>query len=115
MKTEIKEKWVAALRSGKYKQGRQLLRNLEEDSWCCLGVLCDLAIKDGLNLKVEVGRGEWTKGASYNGRSSFLPWEVIEWAGLDSSIPGIERTNLVEMNDGGVDFTEIADAIERNL
>ena len=34
--------WVAALRSGKYKQGRKQLFSPMNDSYCCLGVLCDV-------------------------------------------------------------------------
>lgn len=33
--------WIAALRSGKYKQGKHVLRNLQ-DEYCCLGVKRDL-------------------------------------------------------------------------
>ena len=36
----FKKKWVKALRSGKYKQGRCRLYNPETDSYCCLGVAC---------------------------------------------------------------------------
>lgn len=44
MKKELKEEWVKALRSGKYKQGREMLRkNVNgEDYYCCLGVLADI-------------------------------------------------------------------------
>lgn len=42
MNPEIKTKWVEALRSGKYKQGKKSLRSREGDKYCCLGVLCDL-------------------------------------------------------------------------
>jgi hypothetical protein len=34
---KIKQKWLKALRSGKYKQGQCAL--YEEGSYCCLGVL----------------------------------------------------------------------------
>ena len=34
------QKWAAALRSGKYKQGTTSLYH--EGSYCCLGVLCEL-------------------------------------------------------------------------
>lgn len=47
------EEWIAALRSGKYQQGYGQLR--EFDSYCCLGVACDLydatgweSVRDGL-------------------------------------------------------------------
>ena len=40
MKKELIEQWIVALRSGKYMQGRQQLK--KEDSFCCLGVACDI-------------------------------------------------------------------------
>ena len=39
MPAEIKAKWLAALRSGQYKQGKLFLYDGEEDAYCCLGVL----------------------------------------------------------------------------
>jgi hypothetical protein len=41
MRLDIAKKWVEALRSGKYKRATHRLR-ANEDSFCCLGVLCDL-------------------------------------------------------------------------
>ena len=41
MNKEIKERWIAALRSGKYKQAQNVLRT-GKDRLCCLGVLCDV-------------------------------------------------------------------------
>jgi len=40
----IKKEWVAALRSGKYKQGDTYLKNTTDGKtkFCCLGVACDL-------------------------------------------------------------------------
>lgn len=40
MKKSIADKWVRALRSGKYKQGVWMLKSL--DRFCCLGVLCEI-------------------------------------------------------------------------
>lgn len=37
MDSKIKEQWVAALRSGKYKQGTGYLNR--DGKFCCLGVL----------------------------------------------------------------------------
>lgn len=34
----FKKKWVAALRSGKYKQGMHVLYNPDKETYCCLGV-----------------------------------------------------------------------------
>lgn len=39
MNTTIKKAWIAALRSGRYKQGRGFLKN-PDGARCCLGVLC---------------------------------------------------------------------------
>jgi len=43
---ELKKRWIDALRSGKYIQGDSTLRFFDADSgkdtFCCLGVLCDL-------------------------------------------------------------------------
>jgi hypothetical protein len=36
---EHKDKWLAALRSGEFKQGKTVLVN-ENKEYCCLGVLC---------------------------------------------------------------------------
>ncbi len=41
MNPNVKEKWVKALRSGHYQQGKGMLRT-HDDAFCCLGVLCDL-------------------------------------------------------------------------
>ena len=43
MDPELKAKWVAALRSGEYKQGRDVLHNNKSNTYCCLGVLCRVA------------------------------------------------------------------------
>ena len=43
MDQQIKKSWIAALLSGKYKQGQGLLRRCNgEDVFCCLGVLVDI-------------------------------------------------------------------------
>jgi len=40
MKQEYKQPWIDALKSGKYKKGRNNLRR--GDKFCCLGVLLDI-------------------------------------------------------------------------
>lgn len=110
------EKWVAALRSGEYAQGRGLLRS--EDGYCCLGVLCDVFMK-------ETGEGEWAdpleNGDLYfrldnESEGYFPPQRVYEWAGLvekDGSYTDLRHlTSLVDLNDNRVPFEEIANVIE---
>ena len=41
LKPVTRAEWIAALRSGAYKQGRDSLKR--GDRFCCLGVACDLA------------------------------------------------------------------------
>lgn len=45
---ELLTEWVAALRSGKYQQGREYLHNRETNTYCCLGVVCDILTQHGI-------------------------------------------------------------------
>lgn len=58
---EIKEKWLEALKSGKYKQGVGMLYKCGEH--CCLGVLCEIHP----NLSIT----DHGYGALVNGRDTF--------------------------------------------
>jgi hypothetical protein len=131
MDLEIKRQWVAALRSGDYRQGQKALS--VNGKYCCLGVLCDLAEKAGV-VSSEVTRTEMISfgdeevdvtfyGAE--GSSSFLPEEVVEWAGTDDGMPSIVKPHpyyddstlssaLHILNDDGKSFAEIADMIEQD-
>lgn len=46
MDNELKSQWVAALRSGKYKQTQGTLK--DSTGFCCLGVLREIAGHDAL-------------------------------------------------------------------
>jgi hypothetical protein len=111
MKPEIKEQWVAALRSGEFKQGRGSLR--KGDLFCCLGVLTDLFVRatGAAWNKIGGAMGIGEEGAC-------LPRLVMEWAGLDNPNPYIldqkgRLLSAASLNDHGATFAEIADAIER--
>ncbi len=72
MKKSIANKWVKALRSGKYTQTKNHL--CDSVGHCCLGVLCELYIKDTKdNIKVDT---------DYAGESELLPECVVAWAGM---------------------------------
>lgn len=64
MDQKYKAKWVNALRSGKFTQGKSVLHNLDDDSYCCLGVLCHILEADGL-IKSDVVQ-ESVSGEVYN-------------------------------------------------
>jgi hypothetical protein len=48
---KLKAKWVKALRSDKFKQGREDLYNPHDQTHCCLGVLCRVAGKSDAAIK----------------------------------------------------------------
>jgi hypothetical protein len=109
----IRARWTAALRSGGYEQGRGALR--VSDEFCCLGVLCDLAVSSGVVKAAENDYGYW----HYGGETGRLPRAVFGWADLDGSSPEVmipHLTALVELatlnDDLRWDFAAIADVID---
>ena len=121
MDSTIKEKWLAALRSGKYKQGTNELRT-NESKFCCLGVLCDVYRKEtklGKWSKNDFGNFKFTNTKKSNNTfmgSGRLPLSVMEWAGLPQANPIIDVTeSLAGLNDSGASFEKIADIIEKKF
>ena len=120
MNKEIAKKWVEALRSGEYEQGRRALRS-GDSKYCCLGVLCKIVEK-------EVD-GRWLPVYNENGDYGFSTPENT-WAGMpgsdvDTFVNGKggddyiynyayngRETDLASLNDDGVTFDEIATLIE---
>lgn len=103
MKPEIKKLWVKALRSGEYTQGLQQLVN--NNRFCCLGVLCDLARKAGV-VELKAGQDHMDVPRLFYGtpeehsipfkpnteagaKYEVLPKSVMEWAGLDVNNPDL--------------------------
>ncbi len=101
MEASLKAKWIEALRSGKYKQGRWALRT-KPDHFCCLGVLCDVS-----------SFSEWEENGlcySYEGALSHLP------PVLRNQLTREAKETLMEMNDySGMSFPDIADWIGTNI
>lgn len=118
MNEDIKSRWLAALRSGDYKQGKDFLHNVENDTYCCLGVLCDIYAK-GENVECRKPDG----GVEYFfDAHEVLPNEIIEWAGFKEFDvnPSVKTDtgiweSVAELNDNGNSFIEIAGMIERSL
>lgn len=107
MDEQIKKQWVEALRSGKYKQGREYLRTeLSKGTYnyCCLGVLCD--IKDE-----RIWDHKQPQDYINYAYSEFPSYTILDWAKLNGKI----AEGLAAMNDCGASFEEIADWIETNL
>jgi hypothetical protein len=117
MKKNIKEKWLAALRSGDYQQTDSALRTTK--GFCCLGVLCDLYDKTKRQNNWEF-LGD-VKYRHLDNMYGSLPDAVMQWAGLDSEDPLIVRSRshsvcLSELNDQeNYSFKKIANVIEKYL
>jgi len=120
--------WIKALRSGDYRQGEDYLHTSgTEERFCCLGVACDLAVKEGVitarAAHPESGSGAWNYAS--DGEESFLPESVRSWLGLLSADPtvyldepleefGPATACVTDLNDGERwTFDQIADALER--
>jgi hypothetical protein len=125
MNPEIKAQWVAALRSGEYKQGTGRLHlALEEgaEKMCCLGVLSHLAYVSGVCDRQATPCNVYAYGRE--GNTATLPQEVTTWSGLDDDSPYVNGLLLTVHNDGDdtqerrlfpKSFLEIADLIEEHL
>jgi len=112
MNSEIKAKWLEALRSGKYKQGKVHLRD-RNSNYCCLGVLCDLiSPEDWVENPAHSSAFAIpeTKGSRWL-RTCFPPNRVLNVAAVTIT----QGDMLACMNDGGSSFEEIAKYIEEYL
>lgn len=107
LRSDIKKSWLKALRSGNYEQCRKRLRH--DDAYCCLGVLCDLRNADAWT---KTSGGTWLYNFPTGVRNEeTIPFEELFEMTLDSDA----RTALIDMNDDGKSFAEIADWIEAKL
>ena len=108
MDAQLKEKWIAALRSGDYEQGANYLKR--GNNYCCLGVLCDVI--GGPEVWEETALLSTCKCSLSGESTQSLSVETLRSIELD---PDHEET-LIEMNDDrDASFDEIADWIEENL
>lgn len=119
MKREIAKRWAEALTSGKYKQTKGRLQRTkpggkgEPVGFCCLGVLCELAVADGVIPPAYCP--DHLSGGMYGGLWSTLPDEVQEWAGAEVDDPRLEPDHAPAsyLNDKeGKTFEELAEAIK---
>lgn len=131
MNTEVKQKWIDALRSGKYDQGSEKLRSVQ--GYCCLGVLCDLYSKEqgsewefrGYDETDHKPQDYW----SFEDQWEFLPESVRDWAGLPVCNPSVRvdvtdnddeddwfyNDEIANLNDSGYTFNELSNLIEQQF
>jgi hypothetical protein len=92
MDTQVKQRWLEALRSGEYKKARGRLHNTRNGTHCCLGVL---------DIVAELGSDG-----------------VGQLTGTDLRHVGMnydEQDTLAILNDRSGGWDKVCDYIERNL
>ncbi len=112
MKKEIADLWIEDLLAYPKRQGRGRLRPTR-DTYCCLGRLCQLAVKAKVILPAE----RTAHGYHYGRDSTGLPDSVRDWAGMKSSVGRLlgSEESLAQMNDLETSsFATIAEVIKRN-
>ena len=103
MISDMKDKWLIALRSGDYVQTQGVLK--DNQGFCCLGVILDI-----------INPENWIP-------DEVLTWD--HWENEDSILPDFVRKDLhltpdnqcklISMNDSDCSFETIADWIEEEL
>lgn len=107
MKEDVKREWIAALRSGEYKQARNTLCTAD-GAMCCLGVLIDISQDGYWELCGDV--------YLYDGFTSAPSYAIRHEVGLGDNA----MYQLTARNDGvggqrQQSFRQIANFIEANL
>jgi hypothetical protein len=118
MNAELKAKWLAALRSGEFVQGKGELLNDRQGSnkrYCCLGVL---AICAGIS---EYAIARKSSLDHINRNDLIGPWNLDEkhqctaYNSFNEDTWDTPQRRLAGMNDNGEDFLHIAAWIEANI
>lgn len=103
---ELVDKWLNALRSGKYHQTTRRLRDFK--GYCCYGVLCDIIDPTAWQEVEKVS----VKCHTYNGQESMPDSETMGKVGFFSQNME-DGSRFAIMNDQGKTFNEIADELEK--
>jgi len=111
MDARIQGLWADRLESGTVPQGHGRLGD-STGARCCLGVLCDIAVEEGViqGGLDDMGHMRYS-GDPENGdtpdewEGGVLPLAVRRWAGLDSANPDLMLTDADGLTDYGVPAT----------
>lgn len=107
------KKWIEALRSGEYRQGRSAL--CRDGGYCCLGVACAIYVDEVGDITVEKENVMGHYDLSYDGERHYLPNKVRDWLGLNNVAGRYDSVNdfsLSALNDEGYNFRKIAQIIK---
>lgn len=109
--------WVEALESDEFQQGKHVLHRQtpDGDKYCCLGVACAVALRNGLAGEVKVEH--CGSDVFYDGGKVRLPPTIMDWFGLPQTDPILtsslgSKIRASEINDRlNLPFREIAQII----
>lgn len=100
---EFKAKWIAALRSGEYKQGTGWM--YKDGKYCCLGVASELCGVPAKGKVIILDEG-YTEDEIRK-----IPQPLRGKSGTNDVVKSLTNLNDVQQKS----FSEIADYIEKNL
>ncbi len=122
MEKKQMQKWVKALRSGKYKQASDVLKKKDDSGkavgYCCLGVLCEInkvddefinenCSIDPVELRDTLGLRD-SEGSAFDDEANHTQLRIR--VGLKTK----RFESLAHANDAGASFKAIAAWIEKN-
>jgi hypothetical protein len=114
MNPTVKALWIEALESGRYRQGKHVLRT-DSDTYCCLGVLCDLVKPDGWKQKSDENIFELSHWRFGRDSLQLPPATILRKVGLGRTA----ALKLAAINDGASPargkFRTIVKWIKENL
>lgn len=129
----VRDRWVAALRSGRFPQGTGALTRFDGPEGtprhCCLGVLCELALAASVPLRTRTQRWDDDDDEDdddgpyeriYDDQANYPPPAVRDWAGLADRDPVVvyrgTPVRLSNLNDHvRLSFRDVANLIEEQL
>lgn len=111
--TQRRIEWIKALRSGKFGQTRGVLRY--GNTYCCLGVACELAHLKGLINREPDRNGEYIYSGSGIGFASSMQ-TLLAVDGLEVNLSFSDRSGdqmrAASLNDSArLNFDQIADVL----
>lgn len=82
---------VRALRSGQYSQAHRTLQVIDPErgpeGFCCLGVACEVAIAEGLELTRSKDGSVMRYTGSWDSSTNVLPHDAVTWYGFADENP----------------------------
>ena len=102
------EQWLSALESGTYRQGKSVLHDLTDDTYCYLGVACAKR-RDSLNLSPDVSTMLLNNHPHdvevFDDTVLLVPKSVVDFTGLKQD----GAKYIIQLNDSyNLSFLEIA-------